>query len=65
MARKTGWFGEGRKHSLAALKGRRRKKPQAYTQSALGRKRDLAHKSKATRQPWQPAWRGDVKGSRL
>ena len=59
-----GWWGESKRHRLAALKGLRKRglKPKKYKRTARGLKLDRAKKAKTVRKPWQPAWRGDLPG---
>ncbi|MHA1835035.1 MAG: hypothetical protein ACTSV7_13750 [Candidatus Baldrarchaeia archaeon] len=62
-----GWFGEPRRHRLAALKGLRKRglKPRKRRATKRGLALDRAKKAKRTRKPWQPHWRGDLPGKRV
>jgi len=62
-----GWFGEPRRHRLAALKGLRKRglKPRRKRATKRGLALDRAKKAKTVRKPWQPRWRGDLPGKRV
>jgi hypothetical protein len=63
---KRGWHGEAMKHSKARYGSKwKSKMSKAKKQTSRGFKKDKAIKAKHKRHPWQPRWRGDVKGSRV
>lgn len=65
-----GWYGAGKAHQKAKLKSLGIRSLKAHAKKVnkttlRGLKQDKRLKAKTVRKPWQPHWRGDLKGSRV
>jgi hypothetical protein len=68
--KKGGWKGHGLAHQRAKLKSLGFKNLKAHAKKVnkttlRGLHQDKRIKAKTVRQPWQPHWRGDLKGSKV